>query len=504
MSGRMEWDAVVVGAGPNGLAAAITLAQAGLSAIVFEGKPVAGGGMRSGELTLPGFVHDICSAVYPLTVASPFFRSLPLRDYAAEWIYPPIPMAHPFDTDRPAALMQSVDETAQTLDEDDNLYRKLFRPLVSRWNTLLPDVLAPLQMPRHPFSFLNFAVYALQSADGLLHRQFKGNRARAFFAGLAAHSNMPLEKPVTAAFGLVLGILGHAVGWPVHGGGSQKFADALVDYFKSLGGTLVTGHPVKSLEQLPAARALLLDVGPRQLLKIAGTRLPGRQSPVDRPGLRRDLTDSYRYRLQKYRYGPGVFKIDWALSEAIPFKEAVCRNAGTVHIGGSFQEIALAEQKVWSGKHPQRPFVILVQPTVFDAGRAPEAKHTAWAYCHVPSGSTVDMTEAIENQVERFAPGFRDCVLARHSMTAREMERYNPNNVGGDINGGVQDFRQLFGRPAWRFPPYATPAKGLYLCSASTPPGGGVHGMCGYHAARTALQQVFGLGSPRSVLRKKF
>ena len=443
--------------------------------LVVEAGETIGGGARSAELTIPGFLHDVCSAIYPLGVGSPFFSSLPLEDHGLEWVHPDVPMAHPFDDGTAAVLERSVDATAYGLDRDTAAYYKLMAPLVADWGDLVVGLLAPFRMPRHPFVMARFGLQAIRSARGLARGTFKGERARALFAGLGAHSMMPLERPMTAAFGLVLGISGHAVGWPVARGGAQKISEALASYLKSLGGEIVTGAPVESIDELPDARAVLFDVTPRQLLRIAGSRLP----------------DGYGRRLRGYRYGAGVFKVDWALDGPVPWKAPECAGAGTVHVGGTLDEVAAAERAAWDGEHPERPYVLVAQQSLFDSSRAPEGKHTLWAYCHVPNGSTYDMTERIEGQIERFAPGFRDLVLARSAKGPGEMEEYNPNYVGGDINGGVQDWRQHFTRPVLRLVPYSTPAKGLYICSSSTPPGGGVHGMCGYFAARAALRAVF-------------
>jgi phytoene dehydrogenase-like protein len=475
MPRHQSYDAVVVGAGPNGLAAAITLAQAGLSVLVLEAAETIGGGTRSAELTLPGFIHDVCSAVHPLGAGSPFFRTLPLTEHGLEWIHPPAPLAHPFDDGTAAVLERSVEVTGKTLGPDAAAYRKLMAPLVADWDKLAVDLLGPLRLPpRHPLALARFGWHAIRSAHGLAERLFEDERARALFGGMAAHSMIPLDQPPTAAFGLVIGILGHAVGWPLPRGGSQHIADALACYLRSLGGEVVTGVRVQSLDELPSARAVLCDVTPRQLLRIAGQRLP----------------TGYRRKLAGYRYGPGVFKVDWALDGPIPWQAIECTRAGTLHLGGTLEEMAAAERVVWRGEHPEKPYVLVVQPSLFDPTRAPEGKHTAWAYCHVPHGSTFDMMERIEAQIERFAPGFRDAILARSVKSAAEMEQYNPNYIGGDINGGIQDLGQLFTRPVFRLVPYSTPLKGLYICSSSTPPGGGVHGMCGYFAARAALRDA--------------
>ena len=469
------YDASIIGSGPNGLAAAIVLAQAGLSVIVYEAKTTIGGGMRSAELTLPNFIHDVCSAIHPLGVGSPFFQTLPLDKYGLEWVYPIASLAHPFENGSVALLEHSIDATGTTLGGDAGAYKKLMEPIVNNWGKLVNDLLGPLHIPQHPFVMARFAFLGIRSAYGLLKSQFKGEVAQGFFAGLAAHSMMPLDKPLTAAFGLILDTLGHVIGWPMAKGGSQKIADALAGYFRSLGGEIVTGKYVDRIDNLPSSRVILCDITPRQLLQIAGHLLP----------------DSYKSKLESYRYGPGVFKLDWALNYPIPWKNTKCLQAGTVHIGGTAEEIAESEREVWEGKHPEKPFVLLAQQSLFDPTRAPQGKHTAWGYCHVPNGSTIDMTERIESQMDRFAPGFRDCIEARSKKTAMEMEQYNSNYVGGDINGGVQDIYQLFTRPTAQLVPYATPVQGLYICSSSTPPGGGVHGMCGYHAAHAALKDCF-------------
>ncbi len=469
-----EFDAVIVGAGPNGLAAAIVLARAGCSVLVIEAAEAIGGGACSAELTLPGFVHDICSAIHPLGAGSPLFRAFPLDRFGLEWIQPSAPLAHPLDDGTAVLLERSVDATATGLGPDAAAYRRLMSPLVADAERILRFILGPFRIPRHPLTLARFGLKALRSAAGLASEQFAGERARALFAGLAAHSMLPLERSPSAAVGLVLAMLGHTAGWPLPRGGSQRIADALVGYLRSLGGEVVTGRPVRALDELPPARAVLFDLTPRQVLAIAGQRFPA----------------GYRRQLERYRYGPGVFKVDWALAGPIPWRAPECQRAATVHLGGTLAEIAASEREIALGRHPERPFVILAQPSLFDPSRAPEGKHTAWAYCHVPNGSRVDMTERIEAQVERFAPGFRDVILARSVMGPADLERYNPNYVGGDINGGLQDLRQLFTRPAPRLNPYTTPDPHLYICSASTPPGGGVHGMCGYWAARAALRRV--------------
>ena len=466
-------DAIVIGSGPNGLGAAITLAGAGRSVTVFEAQDTVGGGARSEKLTLPGFVHDVCSAVHPLAISSPLFRSLPLERHGLAWVHPQLPLAHPLDGGTAAILHRSLDATAAALGPDEAAYRRLMSPLVRDWDKLVPQLLGPLlRVPRHPLAMARFGLRAARSARGLAERTFRDEPARALFAGLAAHSMLPLEQPLTASIGLFLGAAGHAVGWPFARGGSQAIADALADHLRSLGGEIVTGRSVDSLDDLPPADVFMLDVTPRQATRIAGSRLP----------------DRYVRRLDRYRYGPGAFKVDFALDAPIPWTAEACGRAGTVHVGGTLAEIAGAERAVAEGGHPDQPFVLVAQQSLFDPTRAPEGKHTAWAYCHVPNGSTVDMTDRIEAQIERFAPGFRERVLARRVTSPAGFEQHNANYVGGDIAGGAHDGLQLLFGPALRPVPYSTPARGVYICSSSTPPGAGVHGMCGYFAARAALR----------------
>ena len=465
-------EALGIGSGPNGLAAAIVLAEAGRQVLVVEADTVAGGGMRSAELTLPGFVHDICSAVQAFAPISPAFRALPLVQHGLEWIVPPVMFAHPLDGGTAASVVHDVDSTAVSLGADARAYRRLFGPMVDDWLRLERAVLGPPAWPRHPWAVARFGLQAIRSARGLASRSFADAHTRALFAGLAAHGTLPLEHPITAAFGLVLGTTAHLAGWVFPRGGAQRLADALVAHLRSLGGTITTGAPVRSLDDLPPARAILCDLSPAPFLRIAGHRLPA----------------GYRRKLERYRYGLGVFKVDWALGAPIPWTADACTRAGTVHVGGTLEEIAASERDAWEGRHAERPFVLLAQHTLFDPSRAPAGQHTAWGYCHVPHGSTFDMLPRIEAQIERFAPGFRDRVIARHVMPPAAIERHNPNHVGGDIASGVPDVAQLIARPT--LSQYSTPVRGLYLCSASTPPGVGVHGMCGHHAAQRALAEV--------------
>ena len=471
---RHDYDAVVVGSGPNGLAAAIALAERGHSVLVVEAAPTLGGGTRTAELTLPGFAHDVCSSVHPMAVSSPFFRRLPLDRYGLEWVQPPTPFAHPLDDGTAVVLERSVEATAAGLGQDGGAYRRLFGPLARTWGDVSRDVLGPLRLPRHPIATARFGLSAVRSASGLARATFKGERARALMAGACAHSMLPLDRKPSAAFGIVLMASGHAVGWPFPRGGAQRIGDALVAHLRSLGGETVVGQRVSSLDELPRSGVTLLDLSPRGVLEVAGDRLP----------------EGYRRRLEAYRYGPGVCNVHWALSGPIPWRAEECARAATVHLGGTLEEIEESERAPFEGRTVARPYVLLTQPSLFDPTRAPAGMHAAWGYCHLPNGSTHDATAEIEAQVERFAPGFRDRILARHTMTAADFDGYNANYVGGDINAGTQDLRQLFTRPAgWRAP-YTTPAKGLYICSSSTPPGGGVHGMCGYFAARAALREL--------------
>lgn len=480
-----HFDAIVIGAGPNGLSAAIRLTQAGLSVLVLEGHETIGGGTRSCALTLSGYTHDICSAIHPLGLASPFLRKLPLHEYGLEWVHPEVPFAHALDPDDPILIHQDLNATADALGKDGRAWKKLFAPYVENWQALMDDFLGPLFLqrplplpPKHPILMTRFGLTAIQSATGLAHRWFNGTRARAAFGGMAAHSMMPLEWLTLGGFGIMLGVLAHAVGWPMAKGGSQQIANAMGAYFQSLGGKIITGQTISAREQLPPAKAILFDTSPRSVLSIAGDRLA--------PG--------YARQLQKYQYGGGVCKVDWALSEPIPWKSAAFARAATVHLGGSLEEMRVSERAIWEGKISERPYVLLVQQSLFDGSRAPEGRHTAWAYCHTPHGWDEDVSGLIEARIEQFAPGFREVVLAKSVRTAVQMEAYNPNYVGGDINGGVQNLRQFFTRPVVQWNPYRVPgdfgAAKAYLCSSSTPPGGGVHGMCGFYAAETVIKDL--------------
>lgn len=471
-----EYDAVVVGSGPNGLAAAITLRQEGLSVLLIEGKDVIGGGLSSAEFTLPGFVHDVCSAIHPLALGSPFFSTLPLADHGLTYLQPDLAAAHPFDGGTAAVLAHSVEETAKALGADQQLYLDIFKPVVRDWPLIAADVLAPLHFPKHPIAMAQFGLKALTSAT-FLAKRFKTKEAKGLWAGMAAHAIQPLTNLSTSAIALVLMTAGHLKGWPIPQGGSKEIANALASYFISLGGKIQTGQFIKRIDELPSAKTVLFDVTPQQLLQIAGHR----------------FSSLYKWQLERFRYGMGVFKIDWALDGPIPFTAPEVRKAGTVHIGNTIEEIELSEKITWEGQHSDKPYVLLAQQSLFDDTRAPEGKHTAWAYCHVPRGSTKDMTAIIEQQIERFAPGFKDLILAKHTMNTVDIQAYNPNYIGGDINGGVIDLGQLFTRPVLRPSPYRTSEKGLYICSSSTPPGGGVHGMCGYHAAKQALSDIFSI-----------
>ncbi|HEX3352165.1 MAG TPA: NAD(P)/FAD-dependent oxidoreductase [Terriglobales bacterium] len=468
----MDAKAYIIGAGPNGLAAGIVLGQAGLRVDVLEAEATPGGAARTMELTLPGYQHDFGAAVFPLGAGSPFFSALPLRDHGLEWIHSPAPLAHPLDDGTAVILERSLPDTTAELGVDGTAWRNLLQSFVERWSEFGRDALAPLAaFPRHPWLMARFGMLAILPARTIA-RRFRSGRTQALFAGLAAHSFLSLDEPLSAAPGLLMAVLGHALGWPIPRGGSQSLTDALCRYLATLGGKIKTSSRVEMLSALPGYDLLLCDVTPRQLLKLAGER----------------LSDYYKHRLQAYRYGPGVFKVDYALHAPIPWKASDCGRAATLHLGGSFAEIAASEQAVRDGRHADRPFVLLAQPSLFDSSRAPQGKHTAWAYCHVPHGSNTNVLSKLEDQIERFAPGFRDCVITRHVSSPADLERMDANLVGGDIAGGVMDIRQFLFRPTWKH--YATSAKDIYLCSSSTPPGGGVHGMCGYHAANMALSRL--------------
>jgi phytoene dehydrogenase-like protein len=467
-------DAVVIGSGPNGLSAAIALARVGLSVRVLEARVEIGGGTRTAELTLPGFAHDVCSGCHPMGVLSPWFRQLPLGEHGLRWIHPPASVAHPLDGEPAVLLRRSVSETARELETDARAYERLFAPFLYEPHELLADLLGPLRIPRHPIRLARFGLQGLLPATGWLRARFRGRRARALLAGCAAHAVLPLELPLTAAVGLILALTGHIEDWPVAAGGSQAIGRALASYLKTLGGRIETGRYVGTSDDLPPARAVLFDTSPAQLADIGASMLPA----------------GYVSRLRRYRYGPGVFKLDWALDGPIPWRDPRCLEASTVHVGGTLEEIAAAEAAAWRGVHCERPFVLAIQQSQFDDSRAPAGQHTGYAYCHVPNGSIVDYTDAIESQIERFAPGFRDRILARHVIRPRDLEAENPNYLGGAITGGAADIWQFFTRPVARLDPYSTPNPRLFICSASTPPGGGVHGMCGYFAAQSALRRI--------------
>ena len=476
----MDYDAIVIGSGPNGLAAAVELARSGASVLVREARDTVGGGTRTAELTLPGFHHDVCSACHPMGILSPFFRSLKLEDHGLQWASSDISVAHPLDDEPAVLLTRSIEETAAGLGADGERYARLVRPFAERIHDLLPDALGPLGIPRHPFLLARFGLTGLRSARGLA-RRFSGERAKALLAGCAGHATQPLENPLTAAMTLMFLVSGHAEDWPVAVGGSQAITAALASVLRAHGGVIETGAPVGSLEELPPSKVVLFDTAPDQLARLGRDHLPAR----------------YRRQLTAYRYGPGSFKLDWALSGPIPWRDPAVGRAATVHLGGTLDEIARGERDAFEGRIPERPYVLMVQQSALDPTRAPAGSHTAYAYCHVPAGSDEDMTARIEAQIERFAPGFRDLVLMRHSMGPKDFHAYSPNYVGGAVTGGGADWRQLFTRPAVRLDPYATPNPRLYICSASTPPGGGVHGMCGYHGARSALRRMARLTAAR-------
>jgi phytoene dehydrogenase-like protein len=465
----------VVGSGPNGLAAAILLQKAGYSTTIYESREKIGGGARSAELTLKGFIHDVCSAVHPLTRASPFFRDLPLEKFGLEWITPAAALANPFDDGSSAIVWNSLEDTAVDFDNksDGKNYFSIFSQFVKNSKEIMGDLLGPLiKIPRRPFELLGFAAKALPPVSSFARKTFTGKEVPAILAGSAAHSMLSLDEPLTSGFAMVLLGLAHLVGWPIPKGGAQKISDSLGDYFVSLGGKIVTGYEVKSLNDIPRAKAVLLDLTPKQILRIIGDH---------------QLPNLYAKSLRSFRYGPGIFKLDYALDGPVPWKSEECLKAGTVHVCGELKDIIISEKSVSEGREPERPFVIVAQHSLFDNTRAPDGKHTLWAYCHVPNGSQVDMHQRIERQIECFAPGFQSRIISRHTFTAQELEQYNSNYIGGDINGGIQNIWQTISRPILSLNPYKIPVKGVYICSSSTPPGGGVHGMCGYHAAKAAI-----------------
>lgn len=468
------YDAIIIGSGPNGLSAAIEIARKELKVLCVEAADTIGGGMRTTALTLPGFAHDFCSAVHPTGILSPYWKELPLDEFGLEWICPPASVAHPLDNQPAVLLTQSIEETMNNLGEDGKAWEKMLRPFLKNPEAIIKDGLKPLGIPDYPFLMARFGMKAMLPATTLAKLLFKEERAKALLAGCSAHSILPLDKPFSAAIGLMFALMGHVVNWPVAKGGSVAISDALGAYFTSLGGEIQTGLKITSLDQLPESKVILFDTDPHQLAEIAKEHLP----------------DRYIRRLKKYNYGPATFKVDWALDESIPWKDKRCLLASTVHVGGTIEEVNHSEKSAWNGKHVDKPFVMLCQQSEFDTTRAPSGKQTGYAYCHVPNGSEVDMTEAIENQIERFAPGFKDIILSKHITTTKAFSLYNGNYVGGAITGGAADITQLFTRPVARLDPYSTPNPKLFLCSASTPPGGGVHGMCGYFAAKSALKRL--------------
>ncbi len=467
------YDAVIVGSGPNGLAAAVVLAEAGRSVLVLEAKPTIGGGCRTEECTLPGYRHDICAAIHPMSLVSPLFRRLPLKDHGLKWAHAPVPLAHPFDDGSAAVLHRSLAATSATLGNDGDAWSAMMSPFLANADALFAELLQPIRFPRHPFLLARFGALGLRSCASLVHSYFREPKARALFAGCAAHSFLPLNAAASASFGLVLALVGHATDWPCAQGGSQSIIDSLASYLGSLGGVIHVNREVRGMGDIPASRAVLFDLAPRAVARIAGDNLPSK----------------YASQLRAFRQGPGVFKIDWALSAPIPWIAPDCKRAATVHVGATFEEISASEHDAVNGRVADRPFVLVAQQSLFDKSRAPEGRHTGWAYCHVPQASPVDMMERIERQIERFAPGFKDVILARRTMFPADIEAHNSNMIGGDIGGGANDLAQFFFRPTLRWDPYSTPNPRLFICSSSTPPGGGVHGMCGFWAAKSALRQ---------------
>ncbi|MFY0685381.1 MAG: NAD(P)/FAD-dependent oxidoreductase [Balneola sp.] len=473
------FDAYVIGSGPNGLSSAIALAQQGLKVKIFEAKDSVGGGTRTLELTESGFKHDICSAVHPTAVSSPFFNTLPLQKFGLEWIHPAFPLAHPLENNEALIVERSLEATLSRFDKDAKNYKKLFNDFINSWEDLSEDLFGTLRIPKHPLSMMRFGWYGMFSAKLLADSFFKTERAKAYFCGLAAHSILPLENAFTSSFGLVLGTTVHSSGWPIAKGGSHSITKALAALLESLGGEIELNTRIETLDQLPPNKPVLFDLTPRQIITIAENK----------------LSKSLKDKLLNYQYGPGAYKMDFALSEPVPWLNEDCKKAGTLHLGGSMKEIMHSEREVWKGIHSDKPYVIVSQPSIFDGTRAPKGKHTLWAYCHVPNGSTENMNEQIIAQIERYAPGFRDTVISYSDMTAMDFEKYNSNYIGGDINGGAQNLKQLFGRPLFKWDPYKLPVDHLYICSSSTPPGGGVHGMCGFNAAQSVLKNEFGINS---------
>lgn len=471
-----KYDAIIVGSGPNGFAAAITLQQQGLSTLLVEGADTIGGGMRTKELTLPGFKHDVCSAIHPMAMASPFMRSIPLQQYGLSFDFAKYEAAHPLLHGDGAVLHRDLLQTIEELREDGEYYRSLIEPVIDNWDKLAMDTMGPLGFPKYPFTLAKFGLKAIQPASWIANK-FVSEKAKALWSGMAAHGIQPLDNLTTSAIGMMLLGVGHRYGWAIPKGGSQAIANALQSYYLSIGGEIQTDFWFKNKFDLPEHKVLLLDLTPKQLLEIEGL----------------DLSPAYARQLLRYKQGMGVFKIDWALSEETPFTDLRACQAATVHIGGTFNEIALSEDDGHRGKVTDKPFVLFTQQSQFDKSRAPEGKHTGWAYCHVPNGSTFDYTEIIENQIERFAPGFKDTILARHTFSPAQMVVYNPNYVGGDINGGIMDISQLYTRPTLSLNPHRTSNKSVYICSSATPPGGGVHGMCGFHAARIVLKDHYNI-----------
>ena len=479
----IDYDAIIIGSGPNGLAAGIRLAIEGLRVKIIEAKPTIGGGMRTAELMETGTYHDICSAIHPMAVSSPFFKRLPLHEYGLKWIHPPNPAAHPLD-DESAVLYKDLSKTAFHLGIDEKTYKSIVLPIAENWETLSLDLLSPLQFPDNPLKMAGFGLKGLQPAS-LFKSKFKTEKAKALFAGMAAHSILPMNSMATTAIALVFFATAHTEGWPLPEGGSQSLANAMAGYFRALGGEIETSNKIKRYEDIPNTNALLFDLTPFQVSEIMGDHFPR----------------SYQKKLAKYRYGSGAFKMDYILSEPVPWKDPECRKAGTVHVGGTFEEIAQSEKSISKGIHAEKPFVLVAQQSLFDPKRTSKNRQTLWAYCHVPNGSEVDMSSAIDDQIERFAPGFKDTIISKVSMNTSDFEEYNANYIGGDINGGKQDLCQLFSRPVSFRNPYATPLKGIYFCSSSTPPGGGVHGMCGFHAANLVLKREFNIKPSDSKFR---